>query len=216
MSIIARFLVAASFVDDCRHGNITYLSEKTGYLALFSRPERFSGSPIRSEESSKRDCSWIIAVSSGQKINVTWQVSSASTFVQEESNDGGLGMGGPVDLEGPAALQMGSSLWCPFVLRFLEGGSLEYVHRTCRSRAQEPRVIYLSKGSRLEIQSKGSPQQQQQLQEHLQHLASLSASSSSSATEAESNLNTWKPYVLHYRGRSIGPWAFSGILFLSE
>lgn len=221
--------VRASFVDDCRQGNVTYLTDRSGYLALFSRPERRLGRAAANPgPGPRRHCPWVIAVSAGQRINVTWQVGSPSTLARftadaadgegsvqlppgtEEggrTEEGGGGGGGA-----PSVQQ--SPRGCPFLLRFVEEeeekeGSVEYIHRTCRSRSLEPNVIYLSKGNRLQIESMRHLDQQQQqhgIAAYSPSFPSSSSSSSDSSSSSSASLlsdlelsQAWKPYVLHYR-----------------
>ena len=138
-------------------------------------------------------CPWIIAVSSGQKINVTWQVSSATNPFRASSNSNG---DGDVDDDaGPFSSTLVGSVspWCPFTLTFLEEGNVEYAHQTCRSRIREPKVVYLSRSSRLEIQSRPSTVLSSSV-------AGLPSSVTASVEPGDVRLDPWKPYVLYYRG----------------
>jgi len=76
--------------------------------------------------------------------------------------------------------------WCPFSIKFVEAGSAEHVHRTCRTRSQEPQVVYLSKSNRLEVKLEGT----------------YSDSVPDKDGEPPTAEN-WKPYILYYQGKLI-------------
>jgi len=119
----------ASYVNDCRHGNITKLAGGTpGYLALFaSYPPPH---PLTAGQSVRhRSCPWVITVDPGREIHVSWKI---------------------VPPEDTGSRMDGGS--CPVQLSFRDGDEELTSSAACRAFPDSvPGFVYASKTHRLEI-----------------------------------------------------------------
>lgn len=130
-----------SFLDDCRNGNVTRLTDDGGYLALYRNPiGNRDSEAIHHLPGSYYYCPWVLDVEPGKKLRLTWKVTPSAQTVKNE-----------------VEVQRSSSS-CHVSLRFRDGNDKVLTDGPCLSRAPPKDddddfsvTVFTSRDSRLEI-----------------------------------------------------------------
>lgn len=128
------FFSLVSFLDDCRHGNSTRLSDAYGYIALYRSPFGSQRGPNGAH------CPWVLNADPGKRLTLLWKVTTRPRTPQGHRD--------PVkdEVEG----QSGS---CSIALLFRDGNEDGMTSGPCltQSSVEDATEVYVSRGSRLEI-----------------------------------------------------------------